>query len=99
QLHPTLKPLPTRLIKIPNGITSLPSRPPPPLPHISIPQNQPPSSIIPPKVNPTQSQILTILPLQLIPNHTTLPIPTSQRNFQLNLFKPLIIHNTLQSIY
>ena len=54
---------------------------------------------MPGKVNPTQCEMLTMVAVQVIGNDTTVGIASSQGNFELNVFKPVILHNTLQSIY
>ena len=69
------------------------------LAEISIPENEPGSSIMPGKVNPTQCEMLTMVAVQVMGNDTTVGIASSQGNFELNVFKPVIMHNTLQSIY
>ena len=54
---------------------------------------------MPGKVNPTQCEMLTMVAVQVMGNDTTVGIASSQGNFELNVFKPVILHNTLQSIY
>ena len=63
-----------------------------------IPENEPGSSIMPGKVNPTQSEAMTMVCLQVIGNDTAIATAGTQGNFELNVFKPLIIHNLLHSI-
>ncbi|RLZ08559.1 class II fumarate hydratase, partial [Staphylococcus epidermidis] len=99
QLHGTLKALATDLMKIANDIRWLASGPRAGLAEISIPENEPGSSIMPGKVNPTQCEMLTMVAVQVMGNDTTVGIASSQGNFELNVFKPVIMHNTLQSIY
>ena len=99
QLHGTLKALAADLMKIANDIRWLASGPRAGLAEISIPENEPGSSIMPGKVNPTQCEMLTMVAVQVIGNDTTVGIASSQGNFELNVFKPVILHNTLQSIY
>ena len=98
QLHGTLKAL-ADLMKIANDIRWLASGPRAGLAEISIPENEPGSSIMPGKVNPTQCEMLTMVAVQVMGNDTTVGIASSQGNFELNVFKPVILHNTLQSIY
>ena len=86
-------------MKIANDIRWLASGPRAGLAEISIPENEPGSSIMPGKVNPTQCEMLTMVAVQVIGNDTTVGIASSQGNFELNVFKPVIMHNTLQSIY
>ena len=63
-----------------------------------LPANEPGSSIMPGKVNPTQSEALTMVCCQVMGNHTAISIGGSQGNFELNVFKPMIIHNFLHSV-
>ena len=63
-----------------------------------LPENEPGSSIMPGKVNPTQCEALTMVCSQVMGNHTTITIAGSSGNFELNVFKPVIIYNLLQSI-
>ena len=63
-----------------------------------LPENEPGSSIMPGKINPTQIEALTMVCTQIIGNHTTISISGSQGHFELNAFKPVIIYNLLQSI-
>ncbi len=99
QLHGTLKAVAADLMKIANDIRWLASGPRAGLAEISIPENEPGSSIMPGKVNPTQCEMLTMVAVQVMGNDTTVGIASSQGNFELNVFKPVILHNTLQSIY
>lgn len=69
------------------------------LAEISIPENEPGSSIMPGKVNPTQCEMLTMVAVQVMGNDTVVGFSSAQGNFELNVFKPVILHNTLQSIY
>ena len=98
QLHGTLKALAADLMKIANDIRWLASGPRAGLAEISIPENEPGSSIMPGKVNPTQCEMLTMVAVQVMGNDTVVGISSSQGNFELNVFKPVILHNTLQSI-
>jgi fumarate hydratase, class II len=65
---------------------------------LTIPENEPGSSIMPGKVNPTQSEALTMIAVQVMGNDTAIGIAASQGNFELNVFKPVIIHNFLHSV-
>ena len=64
---------------------------------ITIPANEPGSSIMPGKVNPTQSEMLTMIVTQVVGNNATIAFANSQGNFELNVFKPVIAYNFLQS--
>ena len=99
QLHGSLKALATDLMKIANDVRWLASGPRTGLAEISIPENEPGSSIMPGKVNPTQCEMLTMVAVQVMGNDTVVGIGSSQGNFELNVYKPVILHNTLQSIY
>ena len=65
---------------------------------ITIPENEPGSSIMPGKVNPTQSEAMTMVVAQVMGNDATIGFAASQGNFELNVFKPVIIYNFLQSV-
>jgi fumarate hydratase class II len=93
-----LKTLAASLMKIANDIRWLGSGPRCGLGELSLPENEPGSSIMPGKVNPTQSESLTMVCVQVIGNDTAVSIAGSQGNFELNVFKPLIIHNVLHSV-
>ncbi|HCX2700883.1 TPA: class II fumarate hydratase [Staphylococcus aureus] len=99
QLHGTLKALAGDLMKIANDVRWLASGPRAGLAEISIPENEPGSSIMPGKVNPTQCEMLTMVAVQVMGNDTVIGFASSQGNFELNVYKPVIMHNTLQSIY
>lgn len=99
QLHGSLKALAADLMKIANDIRWLASGPRAGLAEISIPENEPGSSIMPGKVNPTQCEMLTMVAVQVMGNDTVVGFSSAQGNFELNVFKPVILHNTLQSIY
>ncbi|HDG8527149.1 TPA: class II fumarate hydratase [Staphylococcus aureus] len=99
QLHGTLKALSGDLMKIANDVRWLASGPRAGLAEISIPENEPGSSIMPGKVNPTQCEMLTMVAVQVMGNDTVVGFASSQGNFELNVYKPVIMHNTLQSIY
>lgn len=96
--HGSLKALATDLIKIANDIRWLASGPRAGLSELIIPANEPGSSIMPGKVNPTQCEMLTQVCAQVIGNDTAISYGASSGNFQLNVFMPLIIHNTLKSL-
>ncbi len=90
--------LATSLMKIANDIRLLASGPRCGIGEISLPENEPGSSIMPGKVNPTQSEAMTMVCAQVMGNHVTVTIAGSQGHFELNVFKPVIIFNVLQSI-
>jgi fumarate hydratase, class II len=93
-----LKALAAALMKIANDIRWLASGPRCGLGEITIPENEPGSSIMPGKVNPTQSEALTMVCVQVMGNDCAIGIAGSQGNFELNVFKPVIIHNFLHSV-
>ncbi|MCF6340374.1 MAG: class II fumarate hydratase [Sulfurimonas sp.] len=86
------------VMKIANDIRFLASGPRCGIGEISLPENEPGSSIMPGKVNPTQSEALTMISAQIMGNHTTISIAGSNGHFELNVFKPVMIYNLLQSI-
>ncbi|MYG53748.1 MAG: class II fumarate hydratase [Rhodospirillaceae bacterium] len=86
------------LMKIANDIRFLGSGPRSGLGELVLPANEPGSSIMPGKVNPTQCEALTMVCCQVIGNHTAVTVAGSNGHFELNVFKPVIIHNLLQSI-
>ncbi|APJ04604.1 class II fumarate hydratase [Silvanigrella aquatica] len=88
----------TAFMKIANDVRWLASGPRCGIGEISIPENEPGSSIMPGKVNPTQSEAATMACCQVMGNHVAVTIASSQGNFELNVFKPVIIHNVLHSI-
>jgi len=96
--HGTLKTLAVALIKIANDVRWLASGPRSGLGEITIPENEPGSSIMPGKVNPTQCEALTMLCVQVMANDVAISIGGASGNFELNVFKPLIAHNFLQSV-
>lgn len=96
-VHGALKALSGDLMKIANDIRFLASGPRSGLGELIIPENEPGSSIMPGKVNPTQSEAMTMVVCQVLGNDTTIGFAASQGNFQLNVFKPVIIYNFLQS--
>ena len=85
-------------MKIANDIRWLASGPRAGLGEITIPANEPGSSIMPGKVNPTQSEALTMVVCQVMGNDTTIQVASSQGNFELNVFKPVMIYNFLDSV-
>jgi fumarate hydratase, class II len=97
-VHGALKALAADLMKIANDVRWLASGPRCGIGEIKIPANEPGSSIMPGKVNPTQSEALTMIACQVFGNDTAIGVAASQGNFQLNVFKPVIIYNVLQSI-
>jgi len=97
-LHGALKTLATALMKIANDVRWLASGPRSGLGEITIPENEPGSSIMPGKVNPTQSEAMTMVAAQVMGNDVAVGIGGASGNFELNVFKPLIIHNVLQSL-
>jgi fumarate hydratase class II len=97
-LHGALKTLAASLMKIANDVRWLASGPRSGFFEISIPENEPGSSIMPGKVNPTQSEAMTMVCAQVMGNDVAVGIGGASGNFELNVFKPLIIHNVLQSI-
>ena len=96
--HGALKGLAGSLFKIANDIRWLSSGPRSGLGEISIPENEPGSSIMPGKVNPTQCEAMTMVCAQVMGNDVAINIGGASGNFELNVFKPLIIHNFLQSV-
>ena len=86
------------LMKIANDIRLLGSGPRCGIGEIHLPENEPGSSIMPGKVNPTQSEAMTMVCTQVMGNHTTITIAGSNGHFELNVFKPVLIYNLLQSI-
>ncbi len=93
-----LKALATGLMKIANDIRWLASGPRCGLGELTIPENEPGSSIMPGKVNPTQSEAMTMVCVQVMANDVAVGIAASQGNFELNVFKPVLIHNFLHSV-
>jgi fumarate hydratase, class II len=85
------------LMKIANDVRWLASGPRCGLGELSLPENEPGSSIMPGKVNPTQAEAVTMVAVQVFGNDTAIAFAGSQGNFELNVFKPVIIHNFLQS--
>ena len=95
--HGALKALAADLMKIANDIRWLASGPRLGLGEITIPENEPGSSIMPGKVNPTQCEAVTMVAVQVMGNDTAVGIAASQGNFELNVFMPVLIYNFLQS--
>ncbi len=96
--HGSLNALATDLFKIGNDIRFLGSGPRSGLGELKLPENEPGSSIMPGKVNPTQAEALTMVAAQVFGNQTTVTVAASQGHFELNVFKPVIALNVLQSI-
>ena len=96
--HGALKALACDLMKIANDIRWLSSGPRCGLGEIFIPENEPGSSIMPGKVNPTQCEAMTMVSVQVIANDVAVSMGASQGNFELNVFMPVIIYNFLQSV-
>ncbi|MEQ5839291.1 fumarate hydratase, class II [Paraburkholderia acidicola] len=96
--HGALKTIAASLNKIANDVRWLASGPRCGLGELSIPENEPGSSIMPGKVNPTQSEALTMLCAQVFGNDVAVNIGGASGNFELNVFRPMIAHNVLQSI-
>lgn len=97
-VHGSLRALASDLMKIANDIRWLASGPRSGLGELSLPVNEPGSSIMPGKVNPTQAEALTMIAAQVMGNDTTIQVAASQGNFELNVYKPVIIHNFLQTV-
>jgi fumarate hydratase class II len=95
--HGALKTLAASLTKIANDVRWLASGPRSGIGEITIPENEPGSSIMPGKVNPTQSEAMTMLCAQVLGNDVAVNIGGASGNFELNVYKPLIAHNFLQS--
>ncbi|MEO8923234.1 MAG: class II fumarate hydratase [Caldimonas sp.] len=96
--HGTLKTLAVSFIKIANDVRWLASGPRSGLGEIRIPENEPGSSIMPGKVNPTQCEALTMLSAQVLGNDVAINVAGASGNFELNVFKPVLIYNFLQSV-
>ena len=96
--HGALKTLASSLMKIANDIRWLASGPRCGFGEIRIPENEPGSSIMPGKVNPTQSEAMTMVVAQVLGNDTTINVAGASGNFELNVFMPVIAYNLLQSI-
>ena len=96
--HGALKTLAASMMKIANDIRWLASGPRSGIGEISIPENEPGSSIMPGKVNPTQSEAVTMLCCQVFGNDVAINLGGASGNFELNVFRPMIAHNFLQSV-
>jgi fumarate hydratase class II len=96
--HGALKTLAASLMKIANDIRWLGSGPRCGLGELNLPENEPGSSIMPGKVNPTQSEAMTMVAVQVMGNDAAIGFAASQGNFELNVFNPVIIHNFLHSV-
>jgi fumarate hydratase, class II len=96
--HGALKTLAAALTKIANDVRWLASGPRSGLGEITIPENEPGSSIMPGKVNPTQCEALAMLCCQVFGNDVAINIGGASGNFELNVYKPMIAHNFLQSV-
>jgi fumarate hydratase, class II len=96
--HGALASLAAGLFKIANDIRLMGSGPRSGIGEISLPENEPGSSIMPGKVNPTQAEAMTMLCAQVAGNQTTVTFAGSQGHFELNVFKPVIVNAVLQSI-
>ena len=97
-LHGTLKTLATDLMKIANDVRWLASGPRCGIGDLIIPENEPGSSIMPGKVNPTQCEALTMVCARVMGNDVTIGIGNSQGNFQLNVYMPVMAHSAIESI-
>lgn len=96
--HGALKGLAASLMKIANDVRWLASGPRCGIGEISIPENEPGSSIMPGKVNPTQCEAMTMLCCQVLGNDVVVNLGGASGNFELNVYRPMVIHNVLQSI-
>lgn len=97
-VHGALKALAANMMKIANDVRWLASGPRCGLGELHIPENEPGSSMMPGKVNPTQCEAVTMIACQVMGNDVTIGFAASQGNFELNVFKPVIIYNFLQSV-
>ena len=97
-LHGSIKALAGALFKIANDVRWLASGPRSGLGELTIPENEPGSSIMPGKVNPTQSEAMTMVCIQVMANDVAIGFGGASGNFELNVFKPLLAHTSLQSI-
>jgi len=96
--HGALKTLAASMMKIANDVRWLASGPRSGIGELSIPENEPGSSIMPGKVNPTQSEAVTMLCCQVFGNDVAINMGGASGNFELNVFRPMIAHNFLQSV-
>jgi fumarate hydratase class II len=97
--HGALRTLAGSLMKIANDIRWLSSGPRSGIGELKIPENEPGSSIMPGKVNPSQAEALTMIAVQIMGNDAAISIAASQGNFELNTYKPLIAYNLMQSLH
>ncbi|HXD46688.1 MAG TPA: lyase family protein, partial [Pseudolabrys sp.] len=97
-VHGAINAAAAALFKIANDIRLLGSGPRSGLGELSLPENEPGSSIMPGKTNPTQAEALTMVCCQVFGNHTTITVAGSQGHFELNVYKPVMAHCMLQSI-
>ena len=97
-VHGAIKALAADVMKVANDVRWLASGPRSGIGEITIPANEPGSSIMPGKVNPTQSEAITMVVTQVFGNDAAIGFAASQGNFELNVFKPVIIFNMLQSV-
>ena len=97
--HGAIKGLAANITKIANDVRWLASGPRSGIGEITIPANEPGSSIMPGKVNPTQSEAITMVAVQVFGNDAAIGFAASQGNFELNVYKPVIIYNFLQSVH
>jgi len=97
ETHGAIKQLAVSLMKIASDIRLLASGPPSGIGELTIPSNEPGSSIMPGKVNPTQTEALTMVCAQIMGNDTTISVAGSNGHFELNVFKPVMINALLQS--
>jgi fumarate hydratase class II len=98
ELHGQLNTVACSLMKVANDVRLLGSGPRCGIGEIALPENEPGSSIMPGKVNPTQSEAMTMVCAQVMGNQTAVSVAGAQGHLELNVFKPVIIHNVLQSI-
>ncbi|AXI02034.1 class II fumarate hydratase [Aquirhabdus parva] len=98
QTSASLRTLAGALMKMANDVRWLASGPRNGIGELNIPENEPGSSIMPGKVNPTQSEAMTMVAVQVFGNDASVAFAGSQGNFQLNVFKPVMVHNVLESI-
>jgi fumarate hydratase class II len=97
-LHGALKAAATALMKIANDLRLAASGPRSGLGELALPENEPGSSIMPGKVNPTQAEAMTMVCCQVLANDVAVGLGASQGHFELNVYKPLIAHAVLQSL-
>lgn len=98
ELHGALNVVACSLMKVANDIRFLGSGPRCGLGELILPENEPGSSIMPGKVNPTQCEAITMVSAQVMGNHTAVTIGGSNGHFELNVFKPMMVYNVLQSV-